>query len=81
MKGSRCKVFALGLYIRATAIAMMAVRHHPLSLDHLKRKFNEVWRKERQCAFFCIASFYSVNCLSLSAETSKDRLVIVKVFQ
>lgn len=57
MKGSRCKVFALGLYIRATAISMMAVRHHPLSLDHLKRKFNEVWRKERQCAFFALPHF------------------------
>lgn len=37
--------------------------------------------KNDSVLFFCIASFYSVNCLSLSAETSKDRLVIVKVFQ
>lgn len=37
--------------------------------------------KRTTVCFFCIASFCSVNCLSLSAETSKDRLVIVKVFQ
>lgn len=37
--------------------------------------------EKNDSVLFCIASFYSVNCLSLSAETSKDRLVIVKVFQ